>query len=141
VDNSAKPTSNTTVGIWRHRNGGYDLVNESLVTLPRMNLYPSLDFVCQKYEVQPVEVREGDVVGAIVTSFSTSPNVVGIDEDAELWTTPLELTKQGYSVSHVNLTRRKGCGLYIEGFSGNFMRLILVCITLLVLQFLTVWQT
>lgn len=125
VQNSAETstdtsdTTDTSVGIWRPNHGTYTLVDGTLTTLPRRDLYNLFDFICQRIYVPPFVSMEGDVVGVVVLSVPTVFSVIGgADVDSELWMSPLS-DSGGYSVvNESDLEILLGYGLYITGLSG-----------------------
>lgn len=114
------------VGVWRLVSDTYySLVNGSLETLPTSQSYREFDFVCLKLSVSPVAVLEGDVVGAIITTTPAVFSIIGSDEDSQMWTSPLPNDRN--DVISMNLTFIPNYGLYLEGFGG--MCIIIIIIT------------
>lgn len=105
------------VGVWRFRNNVYHLVNGSLVTLPWSDSYREFDFVCLRHSVSPVEVWEGDVLGAIVTALPAAFSVLGNDEQSQMWITPLP--NDSNDITDMNLTQYPNNRLYLEGLGGT----------------------
>lgn len=121
VLDSEEGLNHINVGVWRLVNDTYySLVNGSLVTLPTSREF---DFVCLKLSVSPVEVLEGDVVGAIVTAIPAVFSIVGSDEDSQMWTSPLPNNHD--DVISMNLTSIPNCGLYLEGLGGMYINTLI----------------
>lgn len=115
-----KEPHNISVGVWRltDTNDTYDLVKGSLISLPQSDAYRRFEFVCLTLNVDPVSVRVGDVVGAIVPAAPTAFNLVGVSADdgsQELASLPLPGVNSHVSFPEGDLSQLPGYGLYLEG--------------------------
>lgn len=116
---NSRAVSNIDVGVWRLVNNIYHLVSGSRTTLPQSDSYREFDFVCLRHSVSPVEVLEGDVLGAIVTAIPAAFSVVGSDEYSQMWISSLQ--NDSNDVIDTDLTQLLNYRLYLEGLGGIYI--------------------
>ena len=73
-------STNIQAGVWRKQDGGYQLLNRSIIDLPIPNPERGFQFVCRHWSLNPTNetftVQEGDTVGIYVTDTSMVHNII-----------------------------------------------------------------